>query len=127
MATCQAQTKQGKQCSMPAVGNSEYCFTHSPATKAARQAACRMGGYHRRKKTNAALGLTPDNMRSLASADGVRVILEETLADTLKLDNSSKRTDAIIKVCMAALKIIELKQASELEERLAALEAALSQ
>ena len=122
MAQCKATTKTGRPCPNPARDGGEFCGFHDPDLAAVRAEARRRGGHNRR--TRRAPGHDDPPASPLRSVDDVQCVLERTLADTLAQENSGSRTQALVRVCVAALKAIEV---GEIEERVAALEARLSE
>lgn len=116
---CAAKTAAGKQCQMPPSA-SGYCFAHDPGRGGQRAKARRAGGKARHVPHSAAA--TPAaQLDSLADA---RAILAYALAETLVMDNSILRTRALVAIAQAG---IEAWKIGELEQRLAAIEAAMAQ
>ena len=109
--TCAATTRSGENCQAFPIHGSAYCFTHDPAVSDARQSARRLGGQRGRRAS-------PEDVR-LQSVEDVRLVLETTFGDTLRLANSVKRNRAIGYLASVMLKVLEL---SALESRVQALE-----
>ena len=109
--TCSATTRGGASCQAFPIRGSEYCFTHDPVVSEARQSARRLGGQRGRRSV-------PDRV-PIRSVEDVRLVLEATFADTLRLANSVKRNRAIGYLSSVMLKVLEL---SALEARVQMLE-----
>ena len=112
MATCSATRRDGQPCKTPIVGDSPYCFGHSPELREKRLAASRKGGQN--KATRARLSrLMP------ARLVAVYAQLEQALADVLadRLDPKNATAAAAISRAMVAV-----LTAGEVEERLRKLE-----
>jgi hypothetical protein len=116
---CKGITNGGGRCSAPPLLEGDFCFWHDPehATEAAE--ARRLGGL-RRKREGALEGAY--QLEGLDSVAGIRRYLEVAMVDLLGLENSVGRNRAVISGVLAAAKVLE---AGEMEERLAAVEAAL--
>ena len=114
---CKASTKSGKPCRGWAVSGSEYCVAHDPASAGKMAAARRAGGKARHGRR---IG-SPDAAGSvkLATVTDVLGLLETTVNDVLKLENSLGRARAIAYLAHAWGALYE---SSELERRVAALE-----
>lgn len=121
MASCTATTRDGRPCGAAALAGGSYCFTHDPARSAERQEARRLGGRNRR---TAKVIVEDDGTARLRTVGDVQAALERALGDTWAQENSGARTQAIVRVCMAGLKALEV---GELEARLVALEARLAE
>ena len=96
-----------------------FCFAHDPerATEAAE--ARRLGGLRRRKEGTIAIAY---DLPGLDSVEGIRRLLDIVVTDGLSLDNGIARLRILIATATAAAKLLET---AELEDRLAAVEAAL--
>ena len=77
-----------------------------------------MGGLRRRKEGTVAVAY---DLPGLDSIDGIRRLLEIVVTDGLGLDNSIARLRALISSAVAATNLLKV---GELEDRVAALEAA---
>jgi hypothetical protein len=119
MTLCRAKTARGNPCSNPAA-SSGYCFAHDPDRKAEAQAARRLGGYHRRT----AARVSGDTAITIASMQDVLTLINSIVADTWQQDNSAARSRALLACAEAGVKVLEQ---TEIEGRLAALEAALEE
>jgi hypothetical protein len=96
----------------------EFCFWHSPDHKAEAAEARRMGGLRRRREGTLAGAYELD---SLASTPDLRRLLEIAAFDALSLENSVARVRAITAIEQVGARLLET---GEIEERVAALEAA---
>ena len=115
--TCRGKNNRGAPCTAPAGANG-FCYFHDPAQGKTRAEARKRGGLHRAA-------------RKIADAPGDIVTIQDILrtvnaviADTWQQDNSAQRSRALLAACDIAIKVL---QASELSERVAALEYALGQ
>jgi hypothetical protein len=97
-----------------------FCFWHAPETAEDAAEARRLGGLHRRKKRTVSAIYGFGGLRT--SEDQV-AFLETLVIETMALENSVSRNRAAANMVATAGKLIE---AGQLEERLAALEAALA-
>ena len=117
MAKCQAKTKTGKPCSVPALTGRPYCFTHSPETRRAQAEARKRGGESRHTPHFADLSILPAKVESLQDAHG---LLTYTLAEVVGMDNSIARARVLLALFDSFVKSFEI---GELEKRIQALEA----
>jgi hypothetical protein len=111
----------GLACRAPALRGKTVCYWHDPDKADEAAEARRIGGMHRRKAKSVATIYDFSGLRSVESAQR---LLETAALETLALENSIQRNRTLISAAAGAGKLIE---AGELEERLAALEAAVSQ
>ena len=95
-----------------------YCFAHDPERAAEAAEARRLGGLRRRKEGTLAIAY---DLPGLDSVDGIRRLLEIVVTDGLGLENSIARLRALISTAVAATNLLKV---GELEDRVAALEAA---
>ena len=117
---CQATTQTGAPCHAFAVAGSDYCFHHDPAHAAQRRAARRKGG---RARHGRLIGpIRPPEPVTLETMRDVTLLLKRTINETLQLENSLHRARTIGYLAGFVLKALEM---TTLEERVAALEAAL--
>lgn len=121
VAQCTATTADGKPCGAPALHGRPFCYAHDPDRAAERADARRRGGYNRRTPKATGPDGYPTRLRSVGD---VQALLEATLRDTVAQENSGARTQALVRLSLGALKVLEL---GDLEERLAALEARLEE
>lgn len=98
----------------------EFCFWHDPESADAAAEARRLGG-QRRKREGALAGAF--ELESIRTIDDLVRVLEIALFETLALANGVARNRTLIAIAQAAS---SLKEKSELEGRLAALELALA-
>lgn len=115
---CEASNTRGEPCGAFAVDGSTRCFMHDPERAGERAAARKKGGRNRLTPK----GSTPPATVRLRTVEDVQRLLETLAGDTLRQENSARRTSAAVSVLSLALKALET---GELEERLAALEATL--
>jgi len=118
MAKCKSKTASGQPCQAQAITGSDFCFTHDPASAAARQAARKQGGLRNRVGHSDGANL-PAQVKTI---DDVLKILDYALQEALPLENSVQRGRLLVSIAGAFTEAI---RAGELENRLAALEAAL--
>lgn len=119
---CSAKTKTGKPCQGFAVHGSTYCFTHEPNRATDRARAHSKGGKARQGRAVGSVGKAPAATVTIASVGDVLKVIEGAINDCLRLENSISRARALGGLAGAALKAFEV---SELEQRIAALEARL--
>jgi hypothetical protein len=112
-ATCQATRRDGRPCETPIVGDSPYCFAHSPELAEKRAEASRRGGQNKSRAVRLQR-LVPASLKPTIGA--LFVALEEVHAGSL----DPKQAQAMAALAGA---IARLYQAGVLEERIAALEA----
>jgi hypothetical protein len=108
----------GRRCRAPALRDGSFCFWHDPEKAEEVAEARRLGGHRRRRERTLAVAY---DLAGLGSIDAIRRIIEVAIFDVLGLDNSLNRARVLISGALAAVKLLET---GELEERLAALEAA---
>ncbi len=96
-----------------------YCFSHDPERAADAAEARRMGGLRRRKEGTIAVAYDLPRLDSVA---GIRRLLDIVVTDGLGLDNGVARLRILISAAGTAMNLLK---AGELEERVAALEAAV--
>ena len=115
---CQATRADGARCRAAPLLESDYCAMHDPAHAEAMAEARRLGGNRRKREVTLAGAY---DFAGLTSVPDLRRLLEVVAFDLLGLDNSVPRARAVIAVVLAGAKLLEV---GELEERIAALEAA---
>jgi len=116
---CKANTKKGERCPNPASLNG-YCFTHDPARGVERAQARKQGGLNRRAAHGAIdSSALPAKVRTLAD---VLTVLDYALAEAVPLENGVQRGRLLVSIAYA---FIEAVKTGELEQRIAAIEAAL--
>ena len=92
---------------------------HSPEYAEEIAEARRLGGLRRRREVAVAGAYDFAGLQTVAD---IRRILEVAVLDTLGLENSIARARTLAYLAMTAIKLLEV---GELEQRLAALEAAI--
>ncbi|MGE0227608.1 MAG: hypothetical protein AB7I38_02635 [Dehalococcoidia bacterium] len=117
---CQGLTQGQQPCRQAPLRDALYCFWHDPghATEAAE--ARRLGGLRRRRESTLAGAFDFDG---LGSTQELRRLLEVAAYDLLGLENSIARARALTSIVQVGARLLET---GELEERLAALEAAVA-
>ena len=114
---CTAITKAGTRCQNPALGEDAFCWWHSPATAEQRKEARSRGG---RARHNRSLGDLSNGERvTIDSLADVMTVLGGELGEVLQLERSISRARAVGYLCGI---LANIYQASELEQRIAALE-----
>jgi hypothetical protein len=111
---CAYQMPTGRPCRANPLRDEKFCFWHAPETAEEAADARRLGG----KRTVAAIyGL--NGLRTIAD---LQAVLETVTIETLTLENSVARNRTVGSFLTIAAKLLEV---GELEDRLAALEAAV--
>ena len=122
-AACPANTRNGQPCRMKP-GPSGWCFCHDPQAAKARTAARSRGGL--RRAGTLARAVLHDNgvPLELQSPDAVRVLLADTIRNTL-----TGRLDPRVAATVGQLSATVLRalEQGSMDDRLAALEEALAQ
>lgn len=116
---CQQRLPDGSLCRAAPLKDSEFCLFHSPEHKAEVAEARRLGGLRRRREVAVAGAY---DFGGLGSVCDIRRLLEVAVLDVLSLENSVARARTLAYLAQTALKALQL---GEMEERLAALEAAV--
>lgn len=116
---CTALTRNGSPCRVPAVRGSRFCALHDPAKAAAVRAGRVEGGKTRSKPAH----IVGDSEADLPvkSAHDVVALLADTINRTRKGLLDPRVANALGYLASAVIRALEV---GELEERLAALEAA---
>lgn len=114
---CKAKTTNGQACQAQAIKGSTFCFTHDPASGAARAKARKRGGQRRRVSHYGDESMIPREVRTL---DDANKILAYTLAETVPMENSIARARLLLALYDSFVKSFEV---GELEKRIQALEA----
>ena len=115
---CKAAKVNGEPCPNPA-GADGYCFAHSPNRGAERAEARRRGGRNRHTPHSSA-AQPPAAVRTVGD---VLQVLDYALGEALAHDNSIARGRLLVAIAAA---YVEVFKVGEIEQRLAALEAALN-
>ena len=116
---CKGITNGGERCLAPPLLDGDFCFWHDPGHEAEAAEARRLGGL-RRKREGTLQGAY--QVEGTDSVPGIRRFLDVAMLDLLGLENSVARNRALISGVLAAAKLHEV---GEMEERMAAVEAAL--
>ena len=114
---CRATTAAGSPCSAQPVRPSGFCYWHDPALAAERDAARRRGGRGKSNRARAAKRL-PEEVLTPATLQG---LLGRTLREVIAGRVAPGVANAAATLGRA---IVAVREATELEERLRALEAA---
>ena len=118
---CSFRKPSGQGCLATPMTDQEYCFWHSPEHVEEAAEARRLGGLRRRREVTVAGAYGFDGLETVGD---IRRILMIVAVDTLGLDNTFHRSRVLIALVAAAAKLLET---GEMEQRLAALEAAHEQ
>ena len=118
--TCRAQNEDGEACRQAPIQGEDFCFWHSPEHSEEAAEARRLGGLRRRKERVVSGAY---DFEGLQSVGDIRRVLEIAVLDTLGLENSVARSRTLAYLAQVALKALEV---GDLEERLAAIETALT-
>lgn len=113
--TCQTTRKDGRPCQAWALTGSSFCWAHDPTLAAERRAARSLGGRVRHGRTVA----TTTGAVQLGSVADVVGVLQRTLVDLFRLENSISRARAVAYCASVAVRALEV---SELEQRVQRLE-----
>jgi hypothetical protein len=108
----------GRLCRAGPQRDRPYCFAHDPERAAEAAEARRLGGLRRRKEGTITVAYELPGLDTVA---GIRRLLEIVVTDGLGLENSIARLRALISTAVAATNLLKV---GELEDRVAALEAA---
>jgi len=116
---CQGITPAGERCKAPPRRESEFCIFHDPEVAEEMAEARKLGGYRRRREGTVARAFDFDG---LSSIDDIRRLLEVAAFDVLGMENSLQRARTLAYLAQVATR---LHEAGTMEERFAAIEAAL--
>jgi hypothetical protein len=114
---CLGKRADGKQCGMPPLLDSDFCWAHDKENAEAAAEARRIGGLRRRREATLAGAY---DLSGLDLVDGLRRVLDIALVDSLNLDNGMPRNRTLIAIVMVGLKALAT---GELADRVEALEA----
>lgn len=117
--TCKARNDRGEACQAAPVRERNFCVFHDPEHAEVVQEARRAGGQRRKKE--AAVGTAYDFL-GLNTIQDIRRLVEVAAIDALSLDNNLGRVRALGYLAQVATTLVEK---GEMEERMAAVEAAL--
>jgi hypothetical protein len=116
---CAFVKADGGPCGMAPLVERPFCFAHDPERAADAAEARRLGGLRRRKEGTVAVAF---DLPGLDSVGGIRRLLDIVVTDGVGLDNGIPRLRVLISTAVAATNLLKV---GDLEERLAALEAAV--
>jgi hypothetical protein len=119
VARCAGSLPDGLGCRAWPLRGDAFCLWHSPDKEDEAAEARRLGGLRRRREKTVAGAY---DFAGLGTIESIRRILEIATIDALGLENSIVRARVLISAALAAAKLLET---GELEDRLAALEAAV--
>jgi hypothetical protein len=117
---CSATKDDGQPCQMAPLIDRPFCLSHDPERAADGAEARRLGGMRRRKEGTIAVAY---DLPGLDTVAGIRRLLDIVVTDGVGLDNGIARLRVLISTAVAAMGLLKV---GELEERLAALEAAVA-
>ncbi len=109
---CKAKTQSGKRCQAKALKNSEYCFTHDPATRQAQAQARKLGGMNRHTPHAGDMETVNKAPRTIEDTFS---ILDYALAETLAMDNGIPRNRLLVSI---AAQYVDARKVGELETQL---------
>jgi hypothetical protein len=116
---CESLSNAGRRCRASTLPDSAFCLFHDPDHVEAVAEGRRLGGLRRRREGTLAASY---DFAGLATVRELRRLLEIATLDTLNLENSVARNRTLIASIQTGSRLLEV---GELEERLAAIEAAL--
>ncbi len=118
MATmCEATAASGQPCSAPARPGRRWCIWHDPAAAAERQEMSKKGGAARSNKARAKKSYVNDDL----TPQEISGLLGKALRDVLGGKVEAGPVNAAANIARA---IVAVREATEIEKRLTALEAA---
>jgi hypothetical protein len=113
-AKCQAIARSGSRCNSPVLPASQWCWVHDPAAADRRREASKKGGKARATKARA-LAAIPDAMTSDELAGWLSLLFKNVVAGRVE-PRIGTAAATIARVLM------DVREATELEQRLAELE-----
>ena len=116
---CQAKKRNGEPCSASA-SETGFCFAHDATKGKERAIARRKGGLQRITPHVADASIVPKQTRTIAD---VMIILDYALQESLVLSNSIQRGRLLVSIAHGFVEVLKL---GEMEQRLEAVETALS-
>jgi hypothetical protein len=116
---CKALNEKGEPCKAAPMVKSAYCVFHDPEHAEVVQQARSAGGQRRKREVAVAIAFEFEGLNSIAA---IRRLVEVAAYDALGLPNDLPRVRALAYLAQVAVTLVER---GELEERLAAVEAAL--
>jgi hypothetical protein len=121
--TCQATAQAGQPCQAPAMGDSNYCFAHDPATADEAKAARRAGGVQRARQMDRNGAGAPEPRppwwpleTAAHTRAGLAYVVQETLSGHLPARDANAAAGAL-SALVGALRATDLEQRLELLER----------
>ena len=117
---CAYAKSDGEACAMAPLHDRPYCFAHDPERAAEAAEARKLGGLRRRKEGTIAVAY---DLPGLDTVAGIRRLLDIVVTDGVGMDNGIPRLRVLISTATAATNLLKV---GEIEERLAAVEAALT-
>ena len=117
--TCRAKTESGDPCRAAPMRDSSFCIFHDPDHAEVVQQARSAGGQRRKREATLA---TAYDFQGLTSIPEIRRVIEVAVFDAFGLENTISRVRALGYLAQVATTLLEK---GEIEERLAAVEAAL--
>jgi hypothetical protein len=119
--TCQALNRDGSPCRANPLTGSDYCFHHDPDRAEERRLARRKGGRARHGRHLGPVGQAePITLGSMAD---VAALLQETINETRRLENSIQRARTLGYLAGQLIKAMDM---AELEDRVARIERTLN-
>lgn len=115
---CSVTMPDGRRCRAGPQLERPFCFAHDPERATEAADARRLGGLRRRREGTVSVAY---DLPGLDTVVGIRRLLDIVVVDGLGLDSGIARLRVLIAAAAAATKLLET---GELEERIAALEAA---
>src|ERR1035437_8601152 len=119
--SCTFLMPDGRACRAGPQRDRPYCFSHDPERAEEPAEARRLGGLRRRKEGTIAVAYDLPGIDTVA---GIRRLLDIVVTDGVGLDNGIARLRVLVATAAAATNLLKV---AELEDRLAALEAAVKQ
>ena len=116
---CSADKRNGERCKAFANGNG-VCFMHDATKGKERAIARRNGGLATKQPHFADASVLPSSIRNIES---VLIVLDYALRESVGLDNSIQRGRLIVSIAHG---FIEALKVGEIEQRMEAVETALS-
>ena len=118
---CTAAREDGSPCGATRRRDVPFCFWHDPASTPEAAEARRVGGLQRRRESAVAIAY---DVSGVATLEELARILGIAILEILALPNSIARSRTLIDIVRVGLKV---REAGQLEARVAALEAALAE
>ena len=115
---CVFAKADGEPCGMPPLVDRPYCYSHDPERAEEAAEARRLGGLRRKKEGTIAVAYDLPGLETVA---GIRRVLQIVVADGVSLDHGVQRLRVLVAAATAATNLLKV---GELEDRIAALEAA---